>query len=116
MSWSAGLLTLANLAQVVTGLVAATTGAVYVCKRSSRRRRLEQYLKAERDRDARGVTTFQVGRRTVAHLMAYVAMTESQVLEAGFGNTNLKSFPATDDKNGRAETLYFQYVGDEGSN
>jgi hypothetical protein len=115
--WSLWLSTCANIAQVVTGIVAGILGLSYVGGRRARRGRLENYLKAVKANDAKGVSVFELGRRTIAHLMAHLAMTEAQVLEAGFGNPKrVKSFPATDDKTGRAETLYFHYVGDEKSN
>ncbi len=116
-NWSLLLSTCANIAQVVTGIVAGILGLSYVHGRWDRRSRLENYLKSVRANDAKGVSVFEHGRRTIPHLMAHLAMTEAQVLEAGFGNPKkVKSFPATDDKTGRAETLFFQYVGDEKPN
>lgn len=115
--WPLWLSTAANIAQVVTGFVAGILGLSYVGGRRARKNLLENYLKAVKAADAKGTGLFELGRRTIAHLMAHLAMTEAQVLEAGFGNPKrVKSFPATDDKTGRAETQYFQYIGDEKSN
>ena len=102
---------------MVTGIVAGVLGLSYLGGRCTRKSRLENYLKAVKAEDAKGTGIYALGRRTIPHLMAHLAMTEAQVLEAGFGNPKrVKSFPATDDKTGRAETLYFQYIGDEKSN
>lgn len=112
--WSLWLSSGANIAEVVTaiGVVASLS---YIYRRRARRRCLENYLKEVKIEDAKAVSTvFELGRRNLAELTAQLGMTKAQVEEAGFGNRKrVRSFAATDDKTGRPNTLFFQYIGDE---
>lgn len=75
-----------------------------------RRRELEKYLQKTKESDMRGQRSVALGRRTTVHLMGHLAMTEAEVLEAAFNSANIKATPGTDQKTGRADVLYFEYV------
>jgi hypothetical protein len=46
------------------------------------------------------------------HLMAHLAMTDVEVLHAGFQSDRVKAVPGVDDR-GRAVLLYFEYDSDD---
>jgi hypothetical protein len=73
------LSSLANIAAVVTGIVAAAAGLNVLWRRHWRRVRLEGYLKRERNENGG-----HGGIRNIVHLMGNCSMTEAQVLEAAF--------------------------------
>jgi hypothetical protein len=98
------LSSLANVAAVVTGIVAAAAGLNVLWRRCARRIRLEQYLKEQRSDD-----TGDAGIRNIVHLMGNCSMSEAQVLEAAFASRKIKSWVATDDEGGPDLELMFQY-------
>lgn len=93
---------LANLASIVTALVAVSAWGWYLCKRRERQRALEKYLlqtKGEED----------YGRRTTLHLMAHLGMTEAQIMEAAFASKCIRTVPGSDER-GRADAIFFEYT------
>jgi len=97
---------LANLAAILTAAVATVAFGQYKSGQSKRRKLLENHLRDEK------LSGIDDGRRTVIHLMAYLSMTEAEVLQAGFSSKLVRSVPGTDDQ-GRAVRLYFEYDDDE---
>lgn len=93
-------------AAILTALVATVAYGHYWFAQRARRKALETYLKEEKRRAA------DEGRRSVMHLMANLAMTESEVLHAGFQSDRIKAVPGLDER-GRAVLLYFEYVAED---
>lgn len=91
-------------AAILTAIVASFAYGRYWLSQRARRRALETYLREEK------LGAGDEGRRTVTHLMANLAMTEAEVLHAGFQSKRIKAVPGIDDR-GRAVLLYFEYDG-----
>lgn len=98
----------ADVAQITTGAIALIVGSRYLWLVRLRRLALERYLEAERRIDEASGSEDR-GSRSVMHLMGYVAMTESEVLDAAFTSRKIKSFTTNDPKTGRANALLFQF-------
>lgn len=94
----------ANLAAILTGVIAALAYFHFIWGERTRRIELERHLRQE------ALSSQDEGRRTVIHLMAYLSMTEAEVLRAGFQSKLVCSEPGVDDQ-GRANRLYFRYDG-----
>jgi hypothetical protein len=94
----------ANWAAILTALVAVIAGGRLLYERRERRLALEVYLRDKK------VNPDGLERYTVMHLMAHLAMTEEEVLHAGFHSKKVKAVPG-EDKQGRAVRIYFQYDG-----
>jgi hypothetical protein len=94
----------ANIAAVVTGVVAALIALNVGYRRHARRVRLENYLKEQRSDD-----TGDYGIRNIVHLMGNCSMSKDQVLEAAFASRKIKSWVATDGQGGPDLELIFQY-------
>ena len=96
----------ANLAAILTAGVAVWAYGQFRWSQRARRLALEAHLKSEKlmSRDA--------GKRTVPHLMAYLGMTEAEVLHAAFASEKVMCSPGMDEQ-GRANRLYFEYDDDE---
>ena len=94
----------ANWAAILTALVATVAYLRFVGAQWQRRYALEAYLREEKR------SRHDDGRRTVIHLMANLAMTEAEVLHAGFQSNRVSAVPGVDDQ-GRAVRLYFEYCG-----
>ena len=105
----------ANIAAIVTGAAAGIVGGNYWYRRSKRRTALETYLHAQRVEDE-GPGGTGHGLRTVIHLIARLAMTEEQILEAAFTSKKIKRWTAQDPETGRASALFFQYDEKGGAN
>ncbi|MGO4167959.1 hypothetical protein [uncultured Novosphingobium sp.] len=90
-------------AAILTALVATVAYGRYWLAQRACREALETYLKEEKRRAT------DEGRRSVMHLMANLAMTEAEVLHAGFRSDRIKAVPGVDER-GRAVRLYFEYV------
>jgi hypothetical protein len=65
---------IANIAAIVTALVAFAGSLWYVVERGTKRQRFEACLKAERDADS------DKGQRSVLHLVAREGLTEQEIL------------------------------------
>ena len=98
----------ANVAAIVTGIVAAIVGGRYLWLVRQRRMVLETYLAGERSIDeASGKPG--AGVRSVMHLMGFVSMTEPEVLDAAFASKRIRSFTHDDPATGRSDALLFQF-------
>ncbi|HEX2020070.1 MAG TPA: hypothetical protein VGO17_14120 [Aurantimonas sp.] len=95
---------LSDWAAILTAIVATLAYGRYWLAHHARRKALEAYLKEEK------LGAGDEGRRSVMHLMANLAMTEAEVLHAGFESDRVKAVPGVDDR-GRAVLIYFEYVG-----
>lgn len=98
--------TASDWAAILTALVATVAYGRYWLAQRARRTALEAYLKQEK------LGAGDEGRRSVMHLMANLAMTEAEVLHAGFQSGRIKAVPGIDDR-GRAVLLYFEYDGED---
>lgn len=96
----------ANWAAILTALVATWAYLHFVGAQWRRQRALEAHLREEK------TSSRDNGRRTVMHLMAHLAMTEAEVLHAGFQSRKITVAPGVDDQ-GRAARLYFEYSGED---
>jgi hypothetical protein len=94
----------ANWAAILTAIVATVAYISFAGAQWLRRRALEAHLREEKR------SGHDNGRRTVMHLMANLAMTEVEVLQAGFQSGKIKVVSGTDDQ-GRSVRLYFEYSG-----
>jgi hypothetical protein len=97
-----GLEIAANVAAILTAVVATLAYVHFIWGERRRRLALEAYLREERRHSV------DEGRRTVTHLMAHLSMTEAEVLKAGFQSKIVEAIPGMDEQ-GRAVRLYFQH-------
>ncbi len=104
MTYDSALEIAANWAAILTALVATIAYGRFVCAQWTRRLVLEEHL-----REAK-LAGQDLGRRTVMHLMANLAMTEAEVLQAGFQSKKITAASGADEQ-GRAVRLYFEYCG-----
>ena len=102
MTYSRALEVASHWAAILTALVAVFMSGWYFCQRSRKRRRLEDYLKAEKEagRDK--------GQRTVLHLVAKLGMTETEVVDAAFRSKCVWPVVIPDEE-GRASLLMLEY-------
>jgi hypothetical protein len=110
VSWSLfseWLSAVANVAAIVTGMIAAIAGTRYLYSKRTYRSALEALLKRERDNDEK-FSLGGKGERTILFLMANLAMTESQVLDAAFASRRVKRWLGNG-RNGRSSAMFFQY-------
>jgi hypothetical protein len=98
----------ANVAAIVTGVVAAIVGGRYLWLVRQRRMVLETYLARERRADEASGRS-GAGVRSVMHLMGFVSMTEPEVLDAAFASKRIRSFTHDDPATGRSDALLFQF-------
>src|SRR5947209_1346351 len=75
----------ANYASVITPIVGLSAWGWYEFGRWCKRRKLEQYLKGEKETETGG----DHGQRTILHVMTYVGLTESEVLQASFNSKHV---------------------------
>ena len=94
---------LANIAAIVTALVALIGSAWYIVERGGKRRRLEEYLKAERDAGK------DKGQRSILHLVARVGLTEQEIMQASFRSKHIERVLTTNKLDGMAKDILFEY-------
>jgi len=73
----------ANVAQILTGLGAAWAYGSYRCDRWRKKRRVEDYLKGEKERKV------DQGQRSPLNIMVALALTEADVLQAAFNSKKI---------------------------
>lgn len=76
----------ANIASIVTAVIAAWAGITYLYRRRQKRLRLENYLKT-RTADTNGLIR-------VIELAAELGMTEAEVIDAAFRSSHVALFPS----------------------
>ncbi len=89
-------------AAILTAIVAVSASGWYFRERRRKRRRLETYLKAEKNagRDQ--------GQRTLMHLVAQLGMTETEVVDCAFRSKCIRRVVIVDSE-GRASGLMLEY-------
>lgn len=90
---------LANVASILTALIAAGASVYLWSDRHGKRKRLEKYLKSERDR-----------AHTIVHLMAKLGLTEAEILHASFASSHVVHKVRKDYETGLASQLLFEYL------
>jgi hypothetical protein len=100
MNW---LQPVANLASILTAVVAALAYGRYLIDRRRKRQKLEAYLEAEKaaERDR--------GQRSILHLIARLGLTEAELLDASFRSKHIIRRIAANPVNRRAEDLLLEY-------
>src|SRR5262249_28234471 len=95
----------ANIASILTAVIAAGASIVYWASKRSRRIRLENYLKEKKEKSPD--EPFSVTR-----LMADLGMTEAEIFAASFTSRHIARGVRKDDDTGFAAEVLFQYRGD----
>jgi hypothetical protein len=99
----------ANIASILTSIIAAAAAVVYWLNKRSRRARLESYLKAKKEKSP--TEAFSVTR-----LMADLGMTEAEIFAASFASRHVVRGIRRDRATGFAAEVLFQYRDtDEGA-
>jgi hypothetical protein len=93
----------ANIAAILTALVALGASVFYGWDRRRKRRQLEAYLKAEK------ATGGNQGQRSILHLMAKLGLTEAELLQASFRSCHIVRRIAPNPATNRAEALLLEY-------
>ena len=92
----------ANIASILTSIIAATASVVYWVNRRSKRARLESYLKAKKEKSP--TEAFSITR-----LMADLGMTEAEIFAASFASRRIVRGIRRDRATGFAAEVLFQY-------
>ena len=94
--------TIANIAAILTAIIAVFGYGAYRWDQSRKRQRLESYLKVEKTKDK------DRGQRSLLHLMAEVGMTEAELIQASFRSKHIARKIAKDEETGRADALLLE--------
>ena len=92
----------ANIASILTSIIAVAASVVYWMNKRSRRVRLESYLKAKKEKSP--TEAFSVTR-----LMADLGMTEAEIFAASFASRHIVRGVRRDRATGFAAEVLFQY-------
>lgn len=92
----------ASWAAIFTAAVAVIAYGHFRCERYGKRRRLEAYLKCEKDAGK------DQGQRTLTHLVANLGMSETDVLDSALRSRCIKRRVLTD-KEGKASGILLEY-------
>jgi hypothetical protein len=92
----------AQIAAIATALIAGWAYGRYLYERRQKRRRLENYLKKEKDAGKNR------GQRTVLHLVAELGMTDAEIIDAAFRSRCIVR-KVTPDMMGAASKLLLEY-------
>ena len=99
------LATIANIAAILTALIAAWAGIYVMIDLRRKRRKLETYLQ----RVQSNATGDDQGKRTILHLMARLGLTEAEILHASFRSNRIVRSLAADKETGRADAMLLAY-------
>jgi len=94
-----------DLASILTAFAALAAWIYYVRGKISKRRRLEQYLRAAKADAAEG----KKGQHSITHLMAACGLTEAEIFDAAFRSKRIKRPVWVDTGTGRAEGILLEY-------
>ena len=94
---------LANLAAILTALVAVIGYGFHQWSQWQKRVRLENYLKSQQKKDG------GYRQQTIIHLMAKVGLTEAEILQASFKSKKICRLVKKDKATGLASHLLFQW-------
>ncbi len=100
------LSTLANIAAILTPIVATLAYLSYRIDRFCKDRRLIKYLKSEKD------LAKDEGMRSLVHLMAKVGMTGAELLHSSFRNAQISRKLVKDKESGKAIEVLLQWQED----
>lgn len=92
----------ANLASMLTAVVASCAYCSYLHQRKQKRDRLENYLKRVKEKGT------DQGQRTVMHLISKLGMTETEIIDAAFQSSHIVRKVMTDE-DGIASKLLLEY-------
>ena len=92
----------ANIASILTAVIAAGASIFYWASKRSKRIRLENYLKAKKERSPD--EPFSITR-----LMADLGMTEAEIFAASFASRHIARGVRRDQDTGFAAEVLFQY-------
>jgi hypothetical protein len=96
----------ANLAAILTAIVAVVAYGWYqwcICKKC---RKLEAYLKLEKEKDR---DPSRQGQHNIIHLMAELGLTRDEILQASFRSKKIIRIPVQDKEIKRAVDILFRY-------
>jgi hypothetical protein len=93
----------ANIAAIITAIVAVSAWGYYRWNLRRKRRRLENYLKAIWNNQR-----LKNKGRTLISLSAALAMTEADIMQAAFDSNRVRRRPK-EDQNGNAVELLLEY-------
>lgn len=95
---------IANVAAILTALIAGVGYGIYRFDQYDKRCSLEKYLKSEKENKE------DHGQRSLLHLMASLGMTEAELLQASFRSKHIDRKIAPNIKTGRAEALLLEWI------
>ena len=95
--------TIANIAAILTAMIAVFGYGAYRWDQRCKRIRLESYLKAQKSDGSNR------GQRSLLHLMAKVGMTEAELIQASFRSSKIVRKIAKDEETGRADALLLEH-------
>ena len=96
---------LANIAAILTAMIAVWAYGRFLWERRQKRIRLETHLRDEKN-------SADQGQRTVLHLVAHLGMSEAEIVDAAFKSKVIRRLVSVDDQ-GRADRLLLEYEYDE---
>lgn len=97
--------TFANIAAILTAIIAVWAYGRFLWERRQKRIRLETHLRGEKSRADNG-------QRTVLHLVAHLGMSEAEIVDAAFKSKVIRRLVSVDEQ-GRADRLLLEYEQDE---
>ena len=92
----------ASIGSILTSIIAAGASFVFWASKRSRRVRLEQYLKAKKEKSPNELFS-------VTRLMADLGMTEAEIFAASFASRHITRGVRKDSSTGFAAEVLFQY-------
>jgi len=92
----------ANIASILTSIIAAGASIVFWASKRSRRRRLEIYLKAKKAKSPEELFS-------ATRLMADLGMTQAEIFAASFASRHIARDVRKDASTGFAAEVLFQY-------
>lgn len=93
----------ADVASILTAVVAGGAAIYVTCDAHTKRQRLEQYLKSEKQQNPNKHT------HSIIHLMAELGMSEAELLHASFKSRHVIHKTRKDNDTGLAAHLLFEY-------
>ena len=99
--------TLASLASILTAVVAVLATCYYHWSIRHKCRKLEAYLRAEKERDPNPLTQ---GQHNTVFLMAVLGLTADEVLQASFRSKKIIRIPVHSPEIKRAVDILFRHI------
>lgn len=96
----------ANIAAILTAVIAVFGYVLYRVERYSKRRKVENYLKHRKEAAA---SDGKKGQHSVLHLMAQLGLSESEVYQASFGSKHIQPVLTKGALDGMAKDILFEY-------